>query len=203
MISPNKLERSAVQRKIEDLLSQPARKLHLGCGRKYIPGFFHVDAYGHPNVDVQGPVEKLDFAPDCSIDLIYAAHVLEHFGRHEVDGVLKEWNRVLKPGGVLRLSVPDYVACAKLLIDGRLGRGIDEILGLMVGGQRDAHDYHKMIFDEPSLIARLKAAGFSSTRHWDWRTTEHAGVDDYSQAYLPHMDKEKGTLVSLNVEAIK
>lgn len=192
-----------MQDRIGALLAQPNRKLHLGCGRKHIPGFFHVDAYKHPNVDFQGPVEKLDFVPDGSIDLIYAAHVLEHFGRHEVDAVLTEWHRVLKPGGVLRLSVPDYVACAKLLIDGRLDRGIDEILGLMVGGQRDAHDYHKMIFDEPSLEGRLRKAGFSSMRHWDWRTTEHTQVDDYSQAYLPHMDKVKGTMVSLNVEAIK
>jgi predicted SAM-dependent methyltransferase len=192
-----------VSDKVDALLKQQTRKLHLGCGSKFIPGFFHVDAYKHPNVDVQGPVERLDFIPEDSIDLIYAAHVLEHFGRHEVDAVLTEWRRVLKPGGVLRLSVPDYVACAKLLIDGRLARGIDEILGLMVGGQRDAHDYHKMIFDEASLEARLKKAGFSAMRRWDWRTTEHVGVDDYSQAYLPHMDKANGTMVSLNVEAIK
>ena len=45
-------------------------------------------------------------------------------------------------------------------------------------------------------------AGFARVRRWDWRATEHAGIDDYSQAYLPHMDKENGTLVSLNLEAI-
>jgi hypothetical protein len=37
----------------------------------------------------------------------------------------------------------------------------------------------------------------------DWRATEHAGIDDYSQAYFPHMDKEFGIQVSLNVEARK
>ena len=57
--------------------------------------------------------------------------------------------------------------------------------------------------NEASLSADLKEVGFSETRLWDWRTTEHAHMDDYSQAYIPHMDKENGTLVSLNIEAVK
>ena len=45
--------------------------------------------------------------------------------------------------------------------------------------------------------------GFSEVRPWGWRTTEHADLDDYSQAYLPHLHKENGMLVSLNLEAVK
>ena len=45
--------------------------------------------------------------------------------------------------------------------------------------------------------------GFQEVRRWDWRTTEHTQVDDYSQAHLPHLDKEHGTLMSLNLEAVK
>ena len=179
------------------------QKLHLGCGAKYIPGFFHVDGNQHDHVDHRGAVDKLDFLADNSVELIYAAHLLEHFGRKEVDGVLREWCRVLKPSGVLRLAVPDYEACAKLYVAGKLKNGLPEILGLMMGGQRDHYDYHKMIFDRSSLDARLISAGFRETRLWDWRKTEHAHIDDYSQAYLPHMDKAGGILVSLNVEAVK
>ena len=40
-------------------------------------------------------------------------------------------------------------------------------------------------------------------KRYDWRDTEHAEFDDHSQAYLPHMDKENGTLISLNIEAVK
>jgi hypothetical protein len=36
-----------------------------------------------------------------------------------------------------------------------------------------------------------------------WRETEHAHVDDFSQAYIPHMDKENGILISLNIECDK
>ena len=38
---------------------------------------------------------------------------------------------------------------------------------------------------------------------YNWRETEHFHIDDYSQTYFPHMDKESGKLMSLNVEAIK
>ena len=40
-------------------------------------------------------------------------------------------------------------------------------------------------------------------KRYDLRDTEHADIDDCSQAYLPHMDKENGVLMSLNVEATK
>jgi predicted SAM-dependent methyltransferase len=181
----------------------PPLKLHLGCGSKYIQGFFHVDAIAYPHVDREGFVDQLDFLANSTVELIYASHVLEHFGRNEIDYVLREWHRVLKPGGILRLAVPDFGACARLYVEGKLDHGINDIMGLIIGGQRNGHDFHRIIFDKASLEARLKGVGFSLCRHWDWRNTEHTHIDDYSQAHLPHMDKEHGTLVSLNIEAIK
>ena len=55
----------------------------------------------------------------------------------------------------------------------------------------------------PVLSGLLLKAGFASVRRWDWRETEHAEIDDYSQAHLPHMDKENGRPMSLNLEAVK
>jgi hypothetical protein len=49
----------------------------------------------------------------------------------------------------------------------------------------------------------LKTIGFDKIYKYDWRNTEHSDIDDFSQCYLPHMDKENGKLMSLNVEAIK
>lgn len=179
-----------------------AKKLHLGCGSKHIPGWFHVDALDYPHVDHRGPVEDLSFLSDGSVEMIYAAHVLEHFGRRTYMDVLREWRRVLMPGGVLRLAVPDFAAAARLYLSGTLPRGIEDVRGLVAGGQRDQYDFHGMIFDEADLTVALRNAGFSSVRQWNWRTTEHSWLDDYSQAYIPHMDKEGGTLVSLNLEGI-
>lgn len=177
-------------------------KLHLGCGSRFIPGFVHVDLLPAPHVDIVGPVEKLPME-NGSVSMIYASHVLEHFGRYEYKSVLAEWFRVLKTGGVLRLAVPDFAACAAIYYESGLKDGLTGLVGLIVGGQRDDHDFHKMIFDEELLKRDLLGLGFREVRAWDWRTTEHAGVDDYSQAYIPHLAKEKGRLMSLNLEAVK
>lgn len=188
---------------VENGTRTSSMRLHLGCGSRYIPGFFHIDATQYPHVDRVGSVDNLDFLADESVDLIYACHVLEHFGRNEVNKVLGEWYRVLKPHGVLRLAVPDYEAWARLYVSGKLPNGLDHVIGPMVGGQRDQYDFHKIIFDEPTLVARLKSIGFKEAYRWDWRKTDHAHIDDYSQSYFPHMDKENGTLITLNVEALK
>jgi predicted SAM-dependent methyltransferase len=162
----------------------------------------HVDLLPAPYVDIVGPVERLPMG-DASAALIYASHVLEHFGRHEYKAVLTEWYRVLEPGGILRLAVPDFAACAALYYESGLADRLSGLIGLLVGGQRDGYDFHKMVFDEESLRLDLLETGFTEVRRWDWRTTEHAGSDDYSQAYIPHLRKDDGRLMSLNVEAVK
>jgi hypothetical protein len=59
------------------------------------------------------------------------------------------------------------------------------------------------VYDYESLESILKESNFVNVSRYDWRETEHAHHDDHSQAYIPHMDKENGTLISLNVEAFK
>lgn len=177
-------------------------KLHLGCGKKYIDGFKHVDLQDLEHIDYKASVDKLDFAEDNSIELIYTAHVLEHFGRNEYKDVLKEWHRVLKRNGVLRISVPSFDAVVKYYSE--KNDNLELLLGLLVGGQKvGQYDYHKMIFDKKLLTTVLEETGFTDIVEYDWRAMEHSNIDDFSQAYLPHMDKENGMLMSLNIEARK
>ena len=178
-------------------------KLHLGCGQKFIPGFEHIDSTNYRHLTHCADISRLPMYRDNCVDLIYACHVLEHFGRHEYQAVLSEWLRILKPGGILRLSVPDFKVIASLYYKSGLEDGLSGLVGLVSGGQRDSTDYHKMIFDEHLLTSSLLKVGFSRCATWDWRSTDHFMIDDYSQAYLPHMDKISGTLVSLNLEAFK
>ena len=176
------------------------RRLHLGCGKRHIPGYHHIDILEFPHVDTIGPVEWLGHIRSDCAETIYACHVLEHFGRYEVFDVVSEWFRVLRPGGILRVAVPDFEAAARY----HVAHGdIRDVLGLLMGGQTTAFDYHRVIFDQTSLGELLEDVGFRHIRRYDWRATDHAWLDDFSQAYLPHLDKERGTLVSLNVEAEK
>ena len=70
-------------------------KLHLGCGRRHIPGYVHIDVVDYPHVDHVSSIDNLSFLQDGSVELIYNCHVLEHFKRREVNRVLREWHRVL------------------------------------------------------------------------------------------------------------
>lgn len=175
-------------------------KLHLGCGKRYIPGYIHIDAIDFPHIDHVSSIDRLSFIGDDSIDVIYNCHVLEHFKRRDVSGVLQEWRRVLKPGGILRTSVPNFAALCSIY---QSSRNIDLVIGALFGRQDYLYNIHYNVFDMASLSRQLKDSGFVSVREYDWRNVEHADVDDYSQAYVPHMDKTSGVLVSLNVECEK
>jgi predicted SAM-dependent methyltransferase len=175
-------------------------KLHLGCGKRFIPGFIHIDAIDYPHVDHVSTIDSLSFIGDSTVDVIYNCHVLEHFKRRDVGRVLGEWFRVLKPLGVLRISVPDFASLCDVYR--RYGR-LDLVIGALFGRQDYLYNIHYNVFDYDELSATLERAGFVDVRRYDWRKTEHADVDDYSQAYIPHMDKENGTLISLNVECNK
>ena len=63
--------------------------------------------------------------------------------------------------------------------------------------------YHKTVYDYQSIKEMLVSLGIRDVRRYDWRNTDHAQFDDHSQAYLPHMDKENGTLIQLNIEGKK
>lgn len=175
-------------------------KLHLGCGKRFIPGFVHVDAIDYPHVDHVTTIDSLSFIPDNSVELIYNCHVLEHFKRRDVPRVLAEWLRVLRPGGTLRVSVPDFSALSKLY---QKNCDLGQVIGALFGRQDYLYNIHYNVFDYFTLKNCLEAAGYRDVRQFDWRETEHANVDDFSQAYIPHMDKENGVLISLNVECSK
>lgn len=175
-------------------------KLHLGCGKRYIPGYIHVDAVDYPHVDHVATIDNLSFIPDNSVEVIYNCHVLEHFKRKEVERVLHEWFRILKPEGVLRISVPDFAKLSEVYQ--RYGK-LDMVIGALFGRGDYLYNIHYNVFDFDSLSEVLKKVGFNNVQRYDWRKTEHADMDDYSQAYIPHMDKDNGTLISLNVECTK
>ncbi len=175
-------------------------KLHLGCGNKHLQGFMNVDARDLPNVDLVDDVKTLSVIGKESVDLIYASHILEHIQRPEYTKVLTRWHEVLKKDGVLRIAVPDI---EKVFEHYAEHRDLRKLRGFMWGGQTHAFNYHYCGWDFKTLKEDLESVGFKDVRRYDWRKTEHANVDDFSQCYLPHMDKENGMLMSLNLEGTK
>ena len=177
-------------------------KLNLGCGKRdFGSDWIHIDGAEYPHLDSQN-IESLDYR-NKSVDLIYASHVIEYFDRREVLSVLKEWKRVLRIDGVLRIAVPDFYQMAKLyLVDSYdLEKFLGPLYGKMVMLKKTI--YHKTVYDFNDLKELLEEVGFRNIKKYDWRETDHSDFDDHSQAYIPHMDKENGTLISLNVECLK
>lgn len=181
-------------------------KLHLGCWHRHLPGFTHVDLCDLPHIDYKTSVDDLHMIEDRAAELIYASHVFEYFDAVHAPRVLAEWHRVLKPGGTLRMAVPDFDALIHVYQHtGKLENILGPLYGRMVvkglGGTQII--FHKTVYNFERLRNLMESSGFGDVRRYDWRTTIHKDFDDHSQAYFPHMDKEHGTLVSLNVEATK
>ena len=175
-------------------------KLHLGCGTKILKDFINIDIRLDLGADIVDDVGELNVVEDSSVDLIYVCHVLEHFGRDVYLSVLKRWYTVLTDGGILRVSVPDFENVVNMY---NTGYPLKNLIGFLYGGQTYEHNYHYIAFDFNTLRADLESVGFRDVKLWDWRATEHSDIDDYSQAYIPHMDKDNGILMSLNVQATK
>lgn len=90
-------------------MDQGPIKLNIGCGAKLLKGFVNVDLAGNwcdVPPDVVADVTKPLPFPDNYADELHAYHVLEHFNRWEAPDILRDWMRVLKPGGLLVLELP-------------------------------------------------------------------------------------------------
>jgi predicted SAM-dependent methyltransferase len=175
-------------------------KLHIGCGNKYLPGFKHMDAMSGNHIDYVCDARHLTMIDTDSVNEIYACHILEHVGREDVLEVLKEWNRVLKPKGIIRIAVPDFESIVKEYIK---NPDLSKYLGLLYGGQNYEYNFHYITFDFSYMKNLLQQAGFDDVERYDWQTFLPENYDDFSRAYIPHMDFKNGRLMSLNVIANK
>ena len=171
-------------------------KLHIGCGKKFLPGYKHVDVISYDHVDFVCDARHLHFIKDSSVSEIYACHILEHFRRTDLPAVLNEWYRVLKDFGIIRIAVPDFGSVVSEYIK---TKNLASLYGLLYGGQSYDYNFHHIAFDFETLQGLLEKAGYGEVRRYDWQSFLPDGYDDYSRAYLPHMDMTNGRLMSLNV----
>ena len=173
--------------------SPAKRKLHIG-GTVFHPEWEVINAVPASYVDHLGDAKDLSRFGDETFSEIYASHVLEHFDYvSELDAVLKEWARVLQPGGKLYISVPDmdkltnlFLMKDKLSLQERF-----HVMRMMFGGQTSAYDYHKVGFNLEILEYFLTKADF----------TNIGAVDDFGIFKDTSTMEFHGVPISINVVA--
>jgi hypothetical protein len=139
-------------------------RLNLGAGGAPIEG------YDNSFDDHQGNKAYPLALADACADEVRSSHLLEHFSHRGAHKVLAEWVRVLKPGGLMRLAVPDFETIAKKYIAGERG----QYQGWICGGQVSPLDSHLAIYDWDSLGTLMRTCGLVGIHKWQ-------GHDDCSQ----------------------
>lgn len=174
--------------------------VHIGCGKINSAEFINVDAqpYAHVHIVTSNISRLPDFA-DGTVDLVYMCHVLEHVKRNNLNKVLLEMKRILKDGGVLRLSVPDFDRLAEVYHHS--GKDITAITNQLMGGQDSDYNIHYSVFNHRHLTELLKRTGFQTIRLWDpWNCQYHNFKD---KACKVMRAGGQDFPISLNLEAVK
>ena len=147
------------------------KKLNLGCGNKRVDGYVSVDIYSSDNVDEVFNLNEVPYF-DSTISAIYCEHALEHIGHEQAKQAIREWFRVLQPGGELLLFIPDLELCCKNYLssdNSKLVNGIpdkDWYKYTIYGYQKDAngslaqYQFHLTGFSKQEIRLLLEEIGF-------------------------------------------
>lgn len=141
--------------------------LNVGCGHVRIPGHVGVDRYPAPAVDVRADILSLPF-PDGSADSVRLDHALEHLPYRKAPTAVVEMARVLKPGGRLRVGVPDMRGVAEAYLAADAAEPAvalamkTTVLRHCFGSQTAEGQYHLSGWDDQTLSDLLASCGFRS-----------------------------------------
>lgn len=86
---------------------QKLNYLNLGCGSKFHENWVNVDMTSNSNDVIKANLLKGIPFPDDTFEVVYHSQVLEHIPKEDARGFISECYRVLKPGGIIRIVVPD------------------------------------------------------------------------------------------------
>jgi len=170
--------------------SQQCKQLEIGSGGCARDGWLTLDMC--KGADIFWDLRlKLPFK-NSSFNKVYCSHVLEHFSYHELNSLLKEIYRVLEPGGIFLITVPD----AAIYVNAYLGKvSADSLLkykpAVVSDKKMDILNYmfymdghHKFMFDKENLAFHCESAGFVECKLRDFDVSLDSIERDYESLYM-------------------
>ncbi len=140
-----------------------------------MPGWINIDnsTSSHIKADLTADVLKLEdyypVSPHKVVDEIYAGHLVEHLDPEEAKAAVESWKKILKSGGKLAITTPDFKAIAEDYLAGKIT--IDELNDVYIFSYcQESH--HKTVWDAQSLKRLLIKAGFVDVKEMDRMTDE-------------------------------
>jgi predicted SAM-dependent methyltransferase len=145
--------------------SATSRRLNWGCGHHPEPGWINSDLKDGPGIDITCDIRDGLPLPDDGLDYIASVHALPMIPYPDLVPVLQELRRVLRPGGVLRLVLPDLDKGIKAYLAGdRTHFLVPDEDEPTLGGQFIVHmlwyGYSVTLFTEEFATSLLERAGF-------------------------------------------
>ena len=182
-------------------------RLNLGCGPNTPSGWINVDYFIGARliknrflrwVFRRTGIVKLDWSPEIyihdlrrplpwnsnSVDVVYSSHTLEHLSKDDGEHLLAECYRTLKPGGIIRIVVPDLKRFVEQYLGGEFSSR-DFIDSLGVGSIEPGDSWikkllapyvrfpHRCMYDPQSLLQTLQGLGFET----EIRSPFDSGID--------------------------
>ena len=178
---------------------ESVRRLNWGCGEHAEPGWINSDRKEGTGIlacDILGglPLE------DASVDYAVSIHALPELRPDELVPALEELRRVLRPGGVLRLALPDLIAGVRAYLHGdRDYFLVPDEHALSLGGKLVTqllwYGYTRSLFTADFVEELLHKAGFDSV--------VHCGFSQTSSPFAEIVSLDNRVRESLFVEAVK
>lgn len=184
------------RRRAATLAARKGLRLHLGSGGEHKDGWVNVDLLGDP-VELAWNLARPLPLPSGSVEAVFHEHLLEHLSLADGAALLRECHRVLRPGGVLRIGVPDAGRLVRSCADGGAGLIEETRPGrptpLLAMQEMFYWHRHLTMYDVETLRFLCRACGFAEV-------TERA----FGDSHLPDCpDSESRRPETLYVETVR
>jgi predicted SAM-dependent methyltransferase len=127
------------------------RYVNLGCGSRYHPAWTNFDLVPRGAGVIRADLSKGIPLPLESCDVVYHSAVLEHIRRAHVPGFLADCHRVLRPGGIIRVAVPDLERICSLYLQ--------KLVQAQAGDAAAARDYDWLMLEVFDQTVRERSGG--------------------------------------------